>query len=294
LHSLEQRTYFWKQLEHEAAQVFSREELDYMIDIVKRFNQYVSKEVEITPPDSDHPCLTDHDLQLLEKFETRPVFSASLRNWWRLWVKWWYQNVSSWSRASCLINWEAVTWIDITSSALQFLRILQETAHPDLGEILHFCDMEDPYSFLQTDIWRFSGNTNLSRKNVKRYVMWIIHPWSPNPSISLTQQRIDKLKKLLQNIPEAEKIISYFVDGILRAIESIEQDWSIAIRHQVYKEEVQLLYAILEQVMSKNTFMLPIHDAFIMPKSQSQKVQEIISGVTQDRYQKNLHFHEGF
>lgn len=294
MYSLSQRNYFWKQLQHENAKAFSIEELDYIIDILRRYNAYVQEQICITLPEDTNQHASTHDLRLLGKFETRPSFYPSLQNWWRIWVKWGYQNISARLRSKCLINWESIWWIDITASSLQFLRILQQAVIPESNDALEFCDSEDPYDTLKNDIVEYSPNITLRREDIKWCIVRIISSWKKDDWETSEEQSEQRIKKVMWDNERAKTVHTYIMERIIPVIQSLEVHSWISIRWQVFKAEAEFLYALLEEIMKKNKVLLPIHDAFIMPLSFRDDVYDLIQWVSQSKYRRSLQVHEGF
>lgn len=271
---------------------FSADELDYLIDLLKRYNTYIQDEIEISPPVCDTSSFPEWDRNLLLNFEKKPKFSASLNAWWRLFISGWYQNLTPNTRSLCLINDETTSWVDITASALQFLQLLQWTLE-DTESPLNFNNSFDPYDSIKQSIVDEIPWARITREVVKKCVIWIIYPWKQGDSRILRNARNSNMSITLEGNEKRSEIIHFFSSFLLELIERIESKIDSSLHLQIWKTEANFLYAVLEEIMKQGMHTLPLHDSFLSPTSESASIKRILDNVSKNRYEKNLHFHEG-
>lgn len=262
----------WK-IDLNILRAYSQEEIENMIEFIRRYNQYVQENISLDFPNIDNRTLNDQDKNIIEK--SNPLsFRIGLRWWWKIHNSTWsYESVSKAIRESCSINGSSITETDIQASGLQFIDLLSG------GEIFwETPEWFDPYELL----WK-KAEVHFKRDDIKLAVLSVVD-WKHRKK----KTKVTDMIWNNDNSMEVQKLQTYLDEIVNSAIKKLQKENNQSIHFLIARKESHLLMTILTQLIDRWLHWLPLWDGCIHPIGEKQQILEIMKNTSQSIFWKVL------
>lgn len=248
-------------------------------------NFYSSQRVGLKVPNSG---VTADDILNLTRFNSIPHFQYKPRSGGRLFHSGpgsSYQSLSSSLRPFLTINGEKTTEIDISAATIQFAGNVStsETYDDSTAKIFRICD---PYQHF-LDSMNAMGSGEIDRNALKDILYTLVY------SKKNSERRNVNRRLKLMGQPFGYSDIETHFPNFFKLLEDVKavplpdgENGELFSPHQIiFKEESRYARGVLRRCCLEEGFpVLPLHDSFIAPRSNSSDLERVMKDVSTEYY----------